>query len=82
MSTCSCAAGRDTSATGTRPSPSTQITFHALVAPERCFIAKRHKRQPVWLVGGRHQSPDRLGLIDLSGTIVAPRPNRPWRRGR
>jgi hypothetical protein len=29
-----------------------------------------------------HQSPDRMGLIDLSGTIVAPRPNRPWRPGR
>ena len=26
------------------------------------------------------QSPDRMGLINLNGTIVAPRPNRPWRR--
>ena len=31
--------------------------------------------------GGRHHtsSPDRLGLINLNGTVVAPRPNRPWR---
>jgi hypothetical protein len=29
-----------------------------------------------------YQSPDRLGLINLNGTIVAPRPNRPWRPGR
>ena len=28
-----------------------------------------------------YQSPDRLGLINLNGTIVAPRPNRPWRPG-
>jgi hypothetical protein len=28
-----------------------------------------------------HQSPDRLGLISLDGTIVAPRPYRPWRPG-
>ena len=27
-------------------------------------------------------SPDRMGLIDLSGIIVAPRPNRSWRKGR
>jgi hypothetical protein len=27
-------------------------------------------------------SPDRLGLVSLNGTVVAPRPNRPWRRGR
>jgi hypothetical protein len=25
------------------------------------------------------QSPNQLGLIDLNGTVVAPRPNRPWR---
>jgi RNA-directed DNA polymerase len=47
------------------------------------FVAKRHKRS--WRYGWRavaHQSPDRLGLINLNGTIVAPRPNRPWRPGR
>ena len=47
------------------------------------FVAKRHKRS--WRYGWKavaYQSPDRLGLINLNGTIVAPRPNRPWRQGR
>jgi hypothetical protein len=59
-----------------------KITFHALVRLAG-FIAKRHNRTGRygwWAV--IHQSPNRLGLIDLSGTIVAPRPNRPWRAGR
>ena len=58
-----------------------KITFHALVRMAG-FIAKRHNRSGQygwWAV--IHQSPDRLGLISLDGTIVAPRPNRPWRRG-
>jgi group II intron reverse transcriptase/maturase len=58
-----------------------KITFHALVRLAS-FIAKRHKRSTRygwWAV--IHQSPDRLGLIDLSGAVVAPRPNRPWRPG-
>ncbi len=44
------------------------------------FLAKRHKRGRAWgwsLVA--HRSPDQLGLIYLHGTVVAPRPNRPWR---
>ena len=47
------------------------------------FVAKRHKRN--WGYGLKvvlYQSPDRLGLINLERTIVAPRPNRPWRPGR
>ena len=59
-----------------------KITFHALVRLAG-FIAKRHNRTGRygwWTV--IHQSPDRLGLISLDGTIVAPRANRPWRRGR
>ena len=47
------------------------------------FVAKRHKRN--WGYGLTvvlYQSPNRLGLINLEGTIVAPRPNRPWRPGR
>jgi group II intron reverse transcriptase/maturase len=47
------------------------------------FVGKRHKRG--WGSGMKvvaYQSPDRLGLIDLNGTIVAPRPNWPWRSGR
>ena len=45
------------------------------------FIAKRHKqrkRYGYWVLA---QTPDRFGVITLNGTIVAPRPNRPWRRG-
>jgi group II intron reverse transcriptase/maturase len=43
-------------------------------------LAKRHKRTRGygWSVLA-FQSPDRLGLIDLNGTIVAPRPHRVWR---
>jgi group II intron reverse transcriptase/maturase len=43
-------------------------------------VAKRHKRGRGygWSVLA-FQSPDRLGLIDLNGTVVAPRPHRPWR---
>jgi len=59
-----------------------KITYHALVRLAN-FIAIRHDRSGRygwWAVV--HQSPDRLGLISLDGTIVAPRPNRPWRKGR
>jgi group II intron reverse transcriptase/maturase len=43
-------------------------------------VAKRHKRTRGygWSVLA-FQSPDRLGLIDLAGTVVAPRPHRSWR---
>jgi len=43
-------------------------------------IAKRHKRSRAygWNVLA-YQSPDHLGLISLSGTIVAPRPFKAWR---
>jgi RNA-directed DNA polymerase len=47
------------------------------------FVGKRHKRG--WGYGMKvvgYQSHNRLGLINLNGTIVAPRPNRPWRPGR
>jgi RNA-directed DNA polymerase len=46
------------------------------------FVAKRHKRRTRfgwWAVA--YQSPNRLGLIDLNGTVVPPRANRPWRPG-
>jgi group II intron reverse transcriptase/maturase len=59
-----------------------KITFHAVMRLSG-FVAKRHKRSTRygWWVVAR-QSPDRLGLINLNGTVVAPRPNRPWRPGR
>jgi group II intron reverse transcriptase/maturase len=44
------------------------------------FVAKRHQRSRAY--GWRvvtYASPDRLGLISLSGTVVAPRPHRAWR---
>ena len=47
------------------------------------FVAKRHKSSPGygWKVVV-YQYPNRLGLINLDGTTVAARPNRPWRPGR
>jgi len=59
-----------------------KIMFHSVVRMAG-FVAKRHKRRTRygWQVVTR-QSPDRLGLINLNGIIVAPRPNRPWRQGR
>ena len=59
-----------------------KINHYALDRLAR-FLAKRHKRSRGY--GWRavaYQSPNRLGLINLNGTIVAPRPNRPWRPGR
>jgi group II intron reverse transcriptase/maturase len=59
-----------------------KITRHA-VTRVAGFVAKRHKRSTRygwWIVA--YQSPDRLGLVSLDGTIVAPRPHRPWRPGR
>lgn len=43
------------------------------------FIAKRHKRGTAWGFAQVYRSPDALGLINLNGTVIAPRPNRPWR---
>jgi group II intron reverse transcriptase/maturase len=59
-----------------------KISYYAQERLAR-FVAKRHKRGYRY---GRlvvhYQSSDRLGLIDLNGTIIAPRPHRPWRLGR
>jgi group II intron reverse transcriptase/maturase len=44
------------------------------------FVGKRHKRSARW--GMRLVtcgSPDNFGLITLCGTVIAPRPFRPWR---
>jgi RNA-directed DNA polymerase len=43
------------------------------------FLAKRHQRGRAWGFAQVYRSPDSLGLISLNGTVVAPRPNRPWR---
>jgi group II intron reverse transcriptase/maturase len=56
-----------------------KIRSHAL---ERLalVIAKRHHRSRAygWSVAA-FQSPNQLGLIDLNGIVVAPRPGRDWR---
>jgi group II intron reverse transcriptase/maturase len=44
------------------------------------FVAKRHKRSRIW--GMRlvtRGSPGNYGLITLCGTVIAPRPFKPWR---
>jgi hypothetical protein len=44
------------------------------------FVAKRHKRSRRYGWGMVvHAAPDFMGLINLNGIVVAPRPNRPWR---
>jgi group II intron reverse transcriptase/maturase len=58
-----------------------KINYYAEMRVAR-FIAKRHHRQfgyGVWVFAS---SPARMGLISLNGTVVAPRPYRPWRPGR
>jgi RNA-directed DNA polymerase len=44
------------------------------------FLSKRHRRSREfgWSVI-TYQSPDQLGLVTLSGIVVAPRPCRDWR---
>ena len=46
------------------------------------LIAKRHQQHRRYGWQTLASRPDRFGLISLNGTIVAPRPNRPWRPGR
>ena len=58
-----------------------KITYHALVRIG-CFSASRHKRRGRYGWWTINHSPDRMGLINLNGTIVAPRPSKPWREGR
>ena len=44
------------------------------------LVAKRH-RAPTrygWKLVA-YESPNRMGLINLNGRVIAPRPNRPWR---
>jgi RNA-directed DNA polymerase len=56
------------------------IVFHAntrLVG----FIAKHYKRRTGYGWRLLSLSPNGMGLTDLSGIVVAPRPNRPWRLG-
>ncbi|KZM75582.1 group II intron reverse transcriptase/maturase [Nocardia terpenica] len=43
------------------------------------FIGKRHKRGRGFGWTMVNRSPDRCGLLNLRGTVVAPRANKPWR---
>ncbi len=43
------------------------------------FLPKRHKRGRARGFARIYRSPNALGLINLNGTVIAPRPNRPWR---
>ena len=42
------------------------------------FLAKRHKKRRGYGYWRIARSPDRMGLIRITGTVVAPRPNRAW----
>jgi RNA-directed DNA polymerase len=57
-----------------------KIMFHAHTRMAG-FVAKRRKRRTRygWWLLCHH--PDQIGLISLNGTVVAPRPYRPWRQG-
>ena len=44
------------------------------------FVAKRHGRAPGYgMTIVAYSATNRLGLITLNGTVVAPRPHKPWR---
>jgi RNA-directed DNA polymerase len=44
------------------------------------LIARRYRRSRGFGWGAVvHQSLGRLDLVDLNGTVIAPRPDRPWR---
>lgn len=60
---------------------SSQITRHADTRPA-LWVAKHHEQDRRYGWQALAVRPDRFGLISLNGIIVAPRPNRSWRRGR
>jgi group II intron reverse transcriptase/maturase len=64
---------------GNSARPFDKIGTYAL-ARLSLFVAKRHHkpRSYGWLMVA-YESPNRMGLINLNGRVVAPRPNRPWR---
>ena len=64
---------------GNSARPFDKIGTYAL-ARVALFVAKRHKkpRSYGWLMVA-YESPNRMGLINLNGRVVAPRPNRAWR---
>ena len=64
---------------GNSARPFDKINRYA-VARLSLFVAKRHRTpHPLRLEIVAYESPNRMGLINLNGRVVAPRPNRPWR---
>ena len=64
---------------GNSARPFDKITRYTVVRLS-LFVAKRHQMPTSY--GWKmvcYQSPNRMGLINLDGHVVAPRPNRPWR---
>ena len=62
-------------------SPAFGAITHYAVRRLSLLVAKRHQRASGYgMAVVAYLSSDRLGLIDLQGTIVTPRPNRGWRR--
>jgi hypothetical protein len=43
------------------------------------FVARRHRRSRAYGWAMVYGSPNAFGLISLSGSVVAPRPNWGWR---
>jgi len=64
---------------GNSARPFDKISTYA-VARLSLFVAKRHQMPTSygWKMVA-YESPNRMGLINLAGRVVAPRPNRPWR---
>lgn len=58
-----------------------QISDYALMRVA-LFVATRHQRPRRYGFAVAYGSPDRLGLIRLTGTVVPPRPNWGWRGAR
>ena len=70
-STSTCAASRATSAMETQPDSFGLLDEYAI---ERLalFLAKRHKTKRGYGYWRIARSPDRMGLIRITGTVVAP----------
>jgi group II intron reverse transcriptase/maturase len=64
---------------GNSARPFDKIQTYAVVRLS-LFVAKRHQmpRSYGWKMVA-YLSPNKMGLIDLDGCVIAPRPNRPWR---
>lgn len=43
------------------------------------FVSKRYERSRSFGWARLYSSPNELGLLNLNGVVVAPRPNQPWR---